>query len=107
VVVVLLPEPEVLADDPGRAIVPLIVRFGATYPFDERRRRAKCDDCGRRSMILSMRSWADAITGFAPGPKRIITDERGVAIKPNRPTHYHGGRPMEWWLKKQPASIQP
>jgi hypothetical protein len=89
------------------AVVPLIIRFGATYPLDELRQRARCDDCGHRGMTLSMRSWADAITGFAPWPKRFITDERGVAIEPNRPTHYHGGRQMEWWLKKQPASIQP
>jgi transposase-like protein len=47
------------------------------------------------------RSWADAITGFAPWPMRFITDARGVAIEPNRPTHCHGGRPMDWWLREQ------
>jgi hypothetical protein len=87
------------------AVVPLIIRFGAAYPPDELRRCSRCDDCGHRGMTLSMRSSADALTGFAPLPKRFITDARGIAFEPNRSTHYHGDRPMEWWLWKQEGRV--
>jgi hypothetical protein len=58
------------------AIVPLIIRLGPAYPLEE---------------SLSMRSYAHTVIGSAPWPKQFITDERGIAIEPNRPTHYRGG----------------
>jgi hypothetical protein len=68
------------------AVVPLIIWLGVDYEFDEFRRRAACSECGRRGVSTSMPSWGGADVGWMPWPSRFITDERGIAIEPNRPT---------------------
>jgi len=89
------------------AVVPLIIRFGATYPLDELRRHARCDDCGHRGMDPIDAKLGRRHHRLCALAKALHHHARGIAIEPNRPMHYHGGRPMEWWLEKQPASIQP
>src|SRR5690349_19391776 len=48
------------------AIVPLIIRWGPLEHPDRLRENAKCEVCGHRGAALSMRSYKDAVTGFAP-----------------------------------------
>jgi hypothetical protein len=71
------------------SLLPSIAESPETWASRQTIVRQHVEAGGHRGMTLSMRSWADAITA------------RGIATEPNRPTHYHGGRPMEWWLGKQ------
>jgi len=83
------------------AIVPLIIRLGPLEEVERLRRKAVCQGCGDRGATLLARSWHGSDVGDAPWPARFVTDERGIAIEPNRPTHYHDGRP-----KAQMAAVQ-
>jgi hypothetical protein len=83
------------------AVVPLIIRWGPLEEVDRLRGSAVCRDCGQRGATLSKRSWHDPMIGNAPRPARFVTDEHGITVELNRPTHYHDGRPMAWWLKQQ------
>jgi hypothetical protein len=50
------------------ALVPFVIRWGATASSDVLRRNARCAVCGRRGATLQHPSWTDSAVGWQPFP---------------------------------------
>jgi hypothetical protein len=54
-----------------KALVPLIIRWGADTSSDRLRERARCTKCGHRGATLQHPGWAGTHIGFQPFPKPV------------------------------------
>jgi hypothetical protein len=59
-----------------KALVPLIIRWGADTSSDRLRERARCTKCGHRGATLQHPGWAGTHIGFQPFPMPVESSSR-------------------------------